>query len=213
MAFSDRQVFAYDAWRIFITMRLHFSGGSTFNAVKYRFKTQRTNPGVFNQVQLSQKQFYDKIAKKYPTEAQLIKYYVSNFIGGRSWIMDFDSQMMPALDRALESFTYCLNRDLKGLLETHPDADSFDAYFSDMRKSPNVLEELRSGAISLTVATALDLILDFSPNLKRNLGDDPLALNATALETITQYRDFLRNFIDMKKVKLSAINTFTLCKF
>jgi hypothetical protein len=210
----NSQVTSFDAWRIYKTMAIHFKEGSSFDCFKYNFRFKACTPGAYNGS--NQKYTFERLARQYPREDELIVYYLSNFLIGRSWINDFSDEPLYPFRSKIDGFTYEFSKEMKSLrdfCDTYP-TTTFDSLFmvaedQQAQPMPFILGKLMYNDLSLNAVTCLDLLLGFSKRLPNKIVQDPLGLNTTALERIKKYRPFLQRLIDVDKMRWIVIESFT----
>ena len=71
----------FEAYRIYNAIRLHFN--TDFNAVKYHFKTKASTPSSFEMKK--ERYFFEKLARTYSNQNDLIAFYTSNFLKENTW--------------------------------------------------------------------------------------------------------------------------------
>jgi hypothetical protein len=209
----NSRVTCFDAWVIYKVMALHFKEGSSFDCFKYNFRMKSLTVRAYEATK--QKYTFERLARTYPRMDDLIVFYLSNFLIGRSWINDFTDEPLYPFRSKIDGFTYEFSKEMKSLrdfCDTYPTI--FDSLFmvaedQQAQPMPFILGKLMYNDLSLNAVTCLDLLLGFSKRLPNKIVQDPLGLNTTALERIKKYRPFLQRLIDVGKMRWIVIESFT----
>lgn len=68
----------YSCFRIFVPLKLHFSSFSTYDCIKYRFKTMATSERQWTTLQRHKQRMYEKVGSWFNDPVSMIRYFIAN---------------------------------------------------------------------------------------------------------------------------------------
>ena len=161
---------AYDAYRMYLGLRLHFNSKS-YDYVRYNGSVNCTKDSFMKR---SDRYFFHKMGKKY--NGELEPFLVSNFVSNESvnpkWLTG---------DQALENYnkwkkhqqssTRIFDQDLKKCLDIY---DSFGIMFvTESRNShPPIVKMIQAGKIEIQSVIILDHYLNWIDYVEREVDDE-----------------------------------------
>ena len=161
---------AYDAYRMYLGLRLHFNSKS-YDYVRYNGSVNCTKDSFMKR---SDRYFFHKMGKKY--NGELEPFLVSNFVSNESvnpkWLTgDQASENYNKWKKNQQSITRIFDQDLKKCLDIY---DSFGIMFvTESRNShPPIVKMIQSGKIEIQSAIILDHYLNWIDYVEREVDDE-----------------------------------------
>jgi hypothetical protein len=190
----------YDAYRYYMAIKMHFESDS-YNAIKYNYKTSVTHKSFWKR---KDKYLFAKIASKFNDPADMIGYFVSQFISDKKWIGDMlsDEEAHVKWTKRNQSLSYTFEQDINKLYEK---VSKFDDLFSaTLSPYPDLVYHYMQGEISIETVVILDKLTGF---IKRSEVTDTI-LWPEVSKRIQKYSVFVNP--DLKKMKEIVLRVFTL---
>jgi len=184
----------FEAYKMYISLKLHFTS-ETYDYVKFNGKSRTT---VKSFEKRSDKYFFEKLGKKFSSEA-LLEYFIANFILDKySWIGEIVSvngdRNHTEWKKRIESLHYTFKCDVDFLLS---EVDSFDDLFRVDITHPPLLKYYLGSKITLETFVILNKLLNFIPQFDKSI-NEPLVWKDVR-KTLIKYSSFLD--IDLCKYK------------
>ena len=161
---------AYDAYRMYLGLRLHFNSKS-YDYVRYNGSVNCTKDSFMKR---SDRYFFHKMGKKY--NGELEPFLVSNFVSNESvnpkWLTgDQALENYNKWKKNQQSITRIFDQDLKKCLDIY---DSFGIMFvTESRNShPPIVKMIQSGKIEIQSAIILDHYLNWIDYVEREVDDE-----------------------------------------
>ena len=195
----------FDSYRYYHSIRQHFS--SDYDAFKYNFKSYMATTARWNSENAGYT--FQNLARNYAKDKDLKLFYIANVLAGKTWIRDMDSQPMEKKQDLFQAFSYNFKKELKFLLMEGRDiAGVLKSDRTEDKKIPLIVISYNTGVTSLETLTCIDSIVPF---LHRELEgtSDPLNLNRDLVTLVNNYKPFLREYINIKKMRGIMKDTFT----
>lgn len=156
---------SFDAYRIYQALKLHFEKDS-YDAIKYRFKTS-ANPRSF--WKRKDKYQFNKVAKRFQKEDDIVNYYVAHFLNGSKWVgeMVTDEDTYTQWLKRRESLSYLFEQDLYKI-EDH----TFDELLISVDgQYPPIIREYLEGSISIETVVVINRITGFLRKANKDITD------------------------------------------
>jgi len=146
---------AFDAYKIYHALKLHFN--SDYDYTKYHGKAKVT---VNSYLKRKDRPFFAKVARKYISEENVTKFFISNFIKDpKSWVGNFSEQNYSDYRKRIESLKYNYKNDLNELFKN---ITVFDELFHVKDKQhPLLLKQFLAKKVSLETMCILETLLDY----------------------------------------------------
>ena len=161
---------AYDAYRMYLGLRLHFNSKS-YDYVRYNGSVNCTKDSFMRR---SDRYFFHKMGKKY--NGELEPFLVSNFVSNESvnpkWLTgDQASENYNKWKKNQQSITRIFDQDLKKCLDIY---DSFGIMFvTESRNShPPIVKMIQAGKIEIQSVIILDHYLNWIDYVEREVDDE-----------------------------------------
>ena len=184
---------AFETYQQYLGLKLYFEG--SFDYFKYSGKTNVT-PASFDKRRDKYK--FVKLSNKL-SDAQIIEYFVSNFIQGRKYIGDFDGRVWQQHKKIVQSIEYNFENDFEYLLTK---VEKFDIlYHSVDGNHPILLKQYLGKKIKLETMVILEKLTSFCRAFDKNITDTIIWPDVSQL--IKRYEPFLK--VDEKKCNQIAI--------
>ena len=165
-----KMVDPYDAFAYYMAIKLHYERES-YDALKYNFKTN-----VSEKAFLSRKDKYSffKLAKKFDTNAEMIAYYVSNFMHGTKWIgelLESGDDNYLQWKKYHESMKYRFTEDVSKLIDyIDMRGTDFDSLFTSVDgEHPPIIKLLIQDELSVETVVLLDKMIGFVKRLDKQI--------------------------------------------
>jgi len=160
---------SFEAYQIYMGLKLHFTS-EKYDYFKYGGKT-RVNVDKFYQ-RRNIVHFFEKLKTKYKPQ-QLVEYFASNFILGKTDIFDIGEdgdEVYIEWKRRIQSMAYVFQKDINTLLSK---VDHFDDLFKVVDgKNPVILKSYYQNDITIETFVILQNILGFFKQFDSELNDD-----------------------------------------
>ena len=161
---------AYDAYRMYLGLRLHFNSKS-YDYVRYNGSVNCTKDSFMKR---SDRYFFHKMGKKY--NGELEPFLVSNFVSNESvnpkWLTgDQALENYNKWKKNQQSITRIFDQDLKKCLDIY---DSFGIMFvTESRNShPPIVKMIQAGKIEIQSVIILDHYLNWIDYVEREVDDE-----------------------------------------
>ena len=161
---------AYDAYRMYLGLRLHFNSKS-YDYVRYYGSVNCTKDSFMKR---TDRYFFHKMGKKY--NGELEPFLVSNFVSNESvnpkWLTgDQASENYNKWKKNQQSITRIFDQDLKKCLDIY---DSFGIMFvTESRNShPPIVKMIQAGKIEIQSVIILDHYLNWIDYVEREVDDE-----------------------------------------
>ncbi len=178
----------YDVYEKYLAIRMHFVN-LNYDYFKYHGKV-KSNKETFNK--RKDRYFFERLSRK-KNEAQVIEYFVSNFIESsdpsKMWVgemKDKGEENYINWKGRIQSLTYIFKKDIGTLTE---DCHLFEAITSKTNSHPKIIKYYLSNKISPETLVILDDITNFSGRLKEAEGYDPVL--SITMSKIRKYKNFI----------------------
>ena len=203
MVLSTR-VNGYDAWSIYMAIKLHFSEGS-YDAFKFNFKGPRLKESTF--AGRRDRYFFEKLAKKYQKREDVIRYFLSNTLAGNTWIGTMTDEVLTQWTGKMQALSYMFKSELAYLRDVCK--GEFDELFKVQGGQCALYEAHHRGEASLETLTILDVLCNYTKNISKN-NSDPLGTLQGVTAQIRQYKPFIvQHMGDVTSFRETVIKTFT----
>lgn len=160
---------SFEAYQIYMGLKLHFTS-EKYDYFKYGGKT-RVNVDKFYQ-RRNIVHFFEKLKTKYKPQ-QLVEYFASNFILGKTDIFDIGEdgdEVYIEWKRRIQSMAYVFQKDINTLLSK---VDHFDDLFKVVDgRNPVILKSYYQNDITIETFVILQNILGFFKQFDSELNDD-----------------------------------------
>ena len=172
----------FDAYRIYNAIRLHFN--TDFNAVKYHFKTKASTPASFEMKK--ERYFFEKLARTYPNQNDLIAFYTSNFLKENTWPTEMKDSVYKDWQGRLQSVSYLFSEDCKTILDQ---AENHDWNFTDLFKTRNTFlyDLYHSDIIEIETLCLFEMMLQ-KRWMQLQSSQDPLGVYEQLTHQVYKYR-------------------------
>ena len=176
---------AYNVYETYLALRQHFTNPN-YDYFRYSGKV-RTNIDSFNKRR--DRYFFEKLSRK-KTEAEVINYFVSNFIQSsdpsKMWVGELktngDENYLNWKTRT-QSLSYRFKQELNILTEK---IHLYEALFSENGSHPRIIKQYLGGKVSIETLVILDDLTSF---MKKLNADDVVISLVT--HKVKKYRPFL----------------------
>ena len=176
---------AYNVYETYLALRQHFTNPN-YDYFRYSGKV-RTNIDSFNKRR--DRYFFEKLSRK-KTEAEVINYFVSNFIQSsdpsKMWVGELktngDENYLNWKTRT-QSLSYRFKQELNILTEK---IHLYEALFSENGSHPRIIKQYLGGKVSIETLVILDDLTSFMKKL--NVNDVVISL---VIHKVKKYRPFL----------------------
>jgi hypothetical protein len=192
----------FEAYKTYIGVKNHFTND------KYDyFKYGNPKISLATFLQRSDKIHFDKIAKKFPLEDDLIVLIASNLLSDSSvWVKTLLEETAIKKYRQrkkiLESLTYSFALDCDILVKyLHDNKLAFDDLFSCKNGHPRIFKLVLSLTIQPETFCILDHLVGFTPSISHHLSTDPM-WNEYG-KRLVKYKPFVK--IGSEKAKYRSI--------
>jgi len=171
----------FQAYQLYNAIRLHFN--SDFNAVKYNFKS-RANVGSFEMKK--ERYFFEKLARTYPNQNDLIAFYTSNFLKENTWCTEMKAHVYKDWQGRLQSVSYLFSEDCKTILDQ---AENHDWEFTDLFKTRNTFlyDLYHSDIIEIETLCLFEMMLQ-KRWMQLHSSQDPLGVYENLTHRVYKYR-------------------------
>lgn len=171
----------FQAYQLYNAIRLHFN--SDFNAVKYNFKS-RANVGSFEMKK--ERYFFEKLARTYPNQNDLIAFYTSNFLKENTWCTEMKDHVYKDWQGRLQSISYLFSEDCKTILDQ---AENHDWEFTDLFKTRNTFlyDLYHSDIIEIETLCLFEMMLQ-KRWMQLHSSQDPLGVYENLTHRVYKYR-------------------------
>ena len=160
---------SFEAYQIYMGLKLHFTS-EKYDYFKYGGKT-RVNVDKFYQ-RRNIVHFFEKLKTKYKPQ-QLVEYFASNFILGKTDIFDIGEdgdEVYIEWKRRIQSMAYVFQKDINTLFSK---VDHFDDLFKVVDgRNPVILKSYYQNDITIETFVILQNILGFFKQFDSELNDD-----------------------------------------
>ena len=172
----------FDAYRIYNAIRLHFN--TDFNAIKYHFKTKASTPSSFEMKK--ERYFFEKLARTYPNQNDLIAFYTSNFLKENTWPTEMKDHVYKDWQGRLQSVSYLFSEDCKTILDQ---AENHDWNFTDLFKTRNTFlyDLYHSDIIEIETLCLFEMMLQ-KRWMQLQSSQDPLGVYEQLTHQVYKYR-------------------------
>jgi hypothetical protein len=195
----------YDAYSYYMAIKLHFERDS-YDALKYNFKSSATPKSFMTR---KDKYHFAKIAKKFADSAELVSYYVSNFVRGSKWVGDMlehGDENYNTWKRYSESMTYRFTSDIDVLVDyIQGKGLKFDDLFlitEDGGSHPPIIRLLLQEDVSLETVVLLDKMLGFTKRFDKTITETLVWPDLSM--RIRKYKPFVNaDLVALKKIVLN----------
>ena len=172
----------FDAYRIYNAIRLHFN--TDFNAVKYHFKTKASTPSSFEMKK--ERYFFEKLARTYSNQNDLIAFYTSNFLKENTWPTEMKDHVYKDWQGRLQSVSYLFSEDCKTILDQ---AENHDWNFTDLFKTRNTFlyDLYHSDIIEIETLCLFEMMLQ-KRWMQLQSSQDPLGVYEQLTHQVYKYR-------------------------
>lgn len=199
---------AFNAWRIATSISLHFkqNGGTGYDAIKFQFKVKHCSPAAFNK--RNDRYFYERCVKTYPMLENLIDFFLANVLAGNTWVGQMNDDTYQNWLAQVQSISYRFKNELKLFRSTYERLEmTFDQALRVSEEYPQsiIIKMLLSNDLSLETVAVIDTFVSFLVPLRRNVEADPLGLFNDISNRILNYKIFLTQRINIKRLKLVAL--------
>ena len=157
---------AYDAYKIYHALKLHFNSNYDFN--RYNGKA---NVSVSSFLKRKDRPFFAKVARKYITGENTKKFFISNFIKNpRGWIGDFNEEHYVQYKKRIQSLRYNYTNEL---LEIFKKVKSFDEIFQvNEGQHSLLLKQFLAKNISLETMCILERLVGYTKYWNDNIDEN-----------------------------------------
>lgn len=190
---------AYDAYKIYHVLKLHFNTDYDFN--KYSGKAKVT---VDSFLKRKDRPFFAKVARKYMSGPTVKNYFISNFIvNPRGWVGDFNEENYVQYKKRIQSLKYNYINELQELLNKVKVFD--EIFYVKEGQHPLLLKQFLSKKMSLETMCIMESLLEYTKYWNKDIDEnivwpiwEKLIKNYSSLLTFD--RDSYR-MITMKTIK------------
>ena len=146
---------AYDAYKIYHALKLHFNSEYDYN--KYNGKAKVT---VDSYLKRKDKPFFARVARKYLTPHNTKEFFVSNFIvNPKGWVGDFNEQNHLDYRKRVESLKYTYRNELSQMFVNIKKFD--DIFYVEEGQHPLLLKQHLAKKVSLETMCILEELLNY----------------------------------------------------
>tara|TARA_R100000458_G_C8278477_1_gene254673 strand:- start:14573 stop:15196 length:624 start_codon:yes stop_codon:yes gene_type:complete len=196
----------YDTFKLFMGLKLHFSK-KTYDWFKFNGKTKLNARSYENR---KDRYFFDKIAKKFKTEEEVVSFFVSNLIKKNNiWIGELFEleceENYTEWKKTIQSLGYIFNEDCITIARSIVDSNLLfnDIFISKDNRHPIIMRMVLQNKIKLESFVILNSILRFKKHFDVDLEGDYVWEELSLL--LEKYEPFL--FLkDNSKYRNSLIN-------
>jgi hypothetical protein len=152
------------AYKIYAALKLHFTTDK-YDFIKYNGKTN-IKPGSY--AKRNDRYHFARIAKNYSI-AELIPFYVANYVAGKLWIGDFTNEIAVEQKARVQAIEYRFSQELGKLVENSEPKIVFQNKSDEYSK---VLTQYFRGNVSIETMCILNKYLNFANKYDIDLEDD-----------------------------------------
>ena len=199
---NDQRIGPVDAWRIFSAIRLHFTG--SYDAHRYNFRMPNLKASAFES--RKDRYYFERAAKRYPAHDDYVWFCVSNILCGNKWIGDTADEPVVETRARLDSLTYRFTADTRRLSEAYSSLDLILRPIGG--RPPEIWAQRLLGNISLETVSIFEALTGFLAESIRKVSD-PLGMHHANFIVAQKYVPFLKDRIELCKMKTIVTNMFT----
>jgi hypothetical protein len=197
-------VTGFESYKLYVSLKQHFSLHNDYNFVKYCGKTRNLSAGTYEK--RPDKYFFEAIGNRQSKD--LLQYYVANFAYHGSdaiWIGDLHSKESEDVyvnwQKRIQSLAYIFEEDMKEVNEfLIARGLGFDRLFdTEENEHPIIFRFVQQRMIEVETYIIMDKILNFSARIAEKIKD--LYIFPTEQYRYDRYADFL-NLKTSKYIKI-----------
>ena len=149
---------------------------------------------------------FNKLGTTFENKEDLLFFFLSQFTNDITYPDRFDSDLYNEYKERMNNFHFYLKRDTEEIIKYMKEYDkTFDEMFiAEKVNHPPILKLGLSRTISLETFTTLDIILNFLPNIEKNLIDPA---SKDFIKLVRNYKPFLS--INVEKEKKIIMDVLT----
>lgn len=179
-----------EVYQKYLALKRHFDQSSDYDFFTYNGKT---NASFDSYLKRKDKMFFEKLARKFSKDDEIIDYMVSNFIHGDAWIKDM---LMPEgvkkyddHRKVIESLSYTFKEDLKKIQGKCPHLNDAISILPG-EYQPLIFKMLYGKHLHVETVMILNNLFRFIPGLLKQLSGDPVFMKHITI--MKKYRPFLK---------------------
>ena len=179
---------AYDAYKIYHALKLHFTSDYDYN--KYNGKA---NVSVDSFLKRNDRPFFGRVSRKYKDDTK--DFFISNFIvNPKGWVGNFNDENYLNWKKRNQSLKYNYK---SALVELFHKVSTFDEIFHNGSQHPLLLKQFMAKKLSIETVAILESLLGFCDRFDKQIEENivwpdrkKLILNYSNLLTIdvNEYR-------------------------
>lgn len=179
---------AYDAYKIYHALKLHFTSDYDYN--KYNGKA---NVSVDSFLKRNDRPFFGRVSRKYKDDTK--DFFISNFIvNPKGWVGNFNDENYLNWKKRNQSLKYNYKSEL---VELFHKVSTFDEIFHNGSQHPLLLKQFMAKKLSIETVAILESLLGFCDKFDKQIEENivwpdrkKLILNYSNLLTIdvNEYR-------------------------
>ena len=179
---------AYDAYKIYHALKLHFTSDYDYN--KYNGKA---NVSVDSFLKRNDRPFFGRVSRKYKDDTK--DFFISNFIvNPKGWVGNFNDENYLNWKKRNQSLKYNYKSEL---VELFHKVSTFDEIFHNGSQHPLLLKQFMAKKLSMETVAILESLLGFCDRFDKQIEENivwpdrkKLILNYSNLLTIdvNEYR-------------------------
>jgi hypothetical protein len=203
MMLQDTRVSGFEAWSIYMAIKLHFSEGN-YDAFKFNFKGPRLKESTFQARR--DRYFFEKLARRYVKKKTVIEFFLANILIGQDWVGNMSDEAYVVWTAKMQRLQYAFKEEMSTCARC---VENFDELFKPRGGQVPLYALHMSGQVSLETLCIVDILCNYSSRVNKTMSD-PLGLIASLTHKINSYKPFMRNLpLQQKAFQEIVINTFT----
>lgn len=180
---------AYDAYKIYHALKLHFTSDYDYN--KYNGKA---NVSVDSFLKRNDRPFFGRVSRKYKDDTK--DFFISNFIvNPKGWVGNFNDENYLNWKKRNQSLKYNYKSEL---VELFHKVEAFDEIFHSDGQHPLLLKQLMSKKTSIETVAILESLLGFCKRFDKQIQETIVWPDRKKL--IINYSNLLTNDVNEYRV-------------
>lgn len=203
MTAEDRRVSGFEAWSIYMAIKLHFSEGN-YDAFKFNFKGPRLKESTF--IARRDRYFFEKLARRYVKKKTVVEYFLANILAGQDWVGNMNDDAYTSWTSRIQRLQYSFREEMSICANS---VENFDSLLKPRNGTVAFYDLHMAGQVSLETLCIVDIMCGYSSRISKTISD-PLGLVASLTHRINCYKPFIRNLsLQQKAFQEIVIKTFT----
>ena len=154
---------AYDAYKIYHALKLHFTSDYDYN--KYNGKA---NVSVDSFLKRNDRPFFGRVSRKYKDDTK--DFFISNFIvNPKGWVGNFNDENYLNWKKRNQSLKYNYKSEL---VELFHKVSTFDEIFHNGSQHPLLLKQFMAKKLSIETVAILESLLGFCDRFDKQIEEN-----------------------------------------